>query len=691
MQKNMSIDQRAAIIFENAIGMPATEALAYVRNQADGDRDLEALVTELLNCHTNDQSEQGNPFILDQPILGEDTYLRTLQPDLENEGAVIGRYKLLNRVGEGGMGVVYKAEQVDHIQRWVALKVIKLGMDTQQVVARFALEQQAMAMFDHPCIARLIDAGATSSGRPYYVMDLVEGENIIEYAQHQKLNVAQRLALFTQVCGAIEHAHQRGIIHRDIKPSNILVAVLDGVPMPKVIDFGIAKALHSPTPHSADLTNHSAMLGTPQYMSPEQAESSGADVDTRTDVYGLGVLLYELLTGTTPLNKSDVDLAPGSLAEKLKSQNIEIPSARIRKLQSSIGQTAVDQASVDQSKARIGSPVRQLPPALDWIVMKSISLDRNQRYQSAGNLANDLRRFLNGDPVEAAPPQFGYRLKMHLFKHKLAYFVGAACATAIVGSSIASITYAIKSDRANRSKTKAIHELKEKNIELLSAQKQIESQNLRVRYAKVLAMARTKSMLSILQSFPAQMLAIQNDNFESRGENEQASSPMFENFQFNPQHPDLETCLTKLKLQELLRDDVQQLLEIEQESKEIEKRAVAQFGDQSKEYEATKSKEFSKLFGEDVTVEYRTSITTAETKPLSNANVAGYFRILNNEFRSEFGQSSPHTIASVNLLAAALIQVEEMNAARSLLEDAIKISQTEEATTTSRRLLTRCK
>ncbi len=309
----------------------------------------------------------------------------------ERPGTVIGRYKLLERIGEGGMGVVYMAEQEEPVRRRVALKVIRLGMDTRTVVARFEAERQALAMMDHPNIARVLDAGATETGRPYFVMELVGGVRITEYCDQNELPTSSRLDLFIQVCRAVQHAHQKGIIHRDLKPSNILVTVNDGVGVPKVIDFGIAKATEGRLTDKTVHTQLHQFIGTPAYMSPEQAELSSVDVDTRSDIHSLGVLLYELLTGRTPFDHQElVKIGLDAMRQTIRSKEPLRPSTRLSTLAASELTTV--------AKARRSEPpklIHSLRGDLDWIVMKCLEKDRARRYETANGLAGDVQRHLN--------------------------------------------------------------------------------------------------------------------------------------------------------------------------------------------------------------------------------------------------------------------------------------------------------
>src|SRR5436190_3408555 len=327
-------------------------------------------------------------------------------PD-EAVGQKIGRYKLLERVGEGGCGVVYVAEQTEPVRRRVALKVIKLGMDTKQVVARFEAERQALAMMDHPNIAKVLDAGTTDVGRPFFVMELVRGIRITDHCDQAQLSTKERLDLFIKVCQAIQHAHQKGIIHRDIKPSNILVTLPDGVPVPKVIDFGIAKATEGRLTDNTVYTQLHQFIGTPAYMSPEQAEMSGLDIDTRSDIYSLGVLLYELLAGSTPfdakeLMASGIDAMRKTIREKepvRPSTKLQtLVAADVRRLKIPSSETPGSEEEVRASSRRllrIKETITLLRGDLDWIVMKCLEKDRTRRYDTATGLAADLKRHLN--------------------------------------------------------------------------------------------------------------------------------------------------------------------------------------------------------------------------------------------------------------------------------------------------------
>ncbi len=371
-------------------------------------------------------------------------------PPTEGPGDKIGRYKLLEKIGEGGFGTVYVAEQKEPVKRRVALKVIKLGMDTRQVVARFEAERQALALMDHANIAKIFDGGATASGRPYFVMELVRGTPITQYCDANHLPPFKRLGLFIQVCRAIQHAHQKGVIHRDIKPSNILVTLHDGVPVPKVIDFGIAKATQADLTDKTVYTQFQQFVGTPAYMSPEQAEMSGLDINTRSDIYSLGVLLYELLVGATPFNPRDL-LARGldEMRRTIRETEPIRPSTRLRSMTQEELTTAAERRGADAPKL-----IGLLRGDLDCVVMKCLEKDRTRRYETVNGLAMDIQRHLDNEPVVARPPSAAYRLRKFARRNKVTVTAAAIVAAVLVLGIFASTWEAIRARRAERTQTR---------------------------------------------------------------------------------------------------------------------------------------------------------------------------------------------------------------------------------------------
>ncbi|MGH7140176.1 MAG: serine/threonine-protein kinase, partial [Pirellulales bacterium] len=385
--------------------------------------------------------DQAGSF-LESPAVAPALVATVERPIAERPGTMIGPYKLLEQIGEGGFGVVFMAEQTQPVRRKVALKVLKPGMDTRQVVARFEAERQALAIMDHPNIAKVHDGGATPSGRPYFVMELVKGVPITEFCDHNQLTPRQRLELFIHVCQAVQHAHQKGIIHRDLKPSNILVVVHDTTPVVKVIDFGVAKALGQELTDKTLFTGFAQMVGTPLYMSPEQAGQSGLDVDTRSDIYSLGVLLYELLTGTTPFTKEQFRAAGyDEIRRIIREEEPPKPSTRI----STLGQAASTVSTNRKSDPKhLG---RLLRGEVDWIVMKALEKDRNRRYETANGLARDIERYLHDEPVQACPPSAWYRFRKFTRRKKIALAMAAYVFLALSGIA-GGLGWAVRDKRA---------------------------------------------------------------------------------------------------------------------------------------------------------------------------------------------------------------------------------------------------
>jgi serine/threonine protein kinase/tetratricopeptide (TPR) repeat protein len=445
----MASADRLIDVFNEAKTRPTeVERLRFVAETCGDNVDLKQQVLSLLQAH-----DRAADFLQPSPLFSS-TLLITEKP-----GDRIRHYKLLQKIGEGGCGVVYMAEQEEPVRRRVALKVIKLGMDTRSVIARFEAERQALALMDHPHIAKVLDAGATETGRPYFVMELVHGIKITDYCDQNDLSTEERLKLFTQVCHAIQHAHQKGIIHRDIKPSNILVTLHDGVPAPKVIDFGIAKATNDQRLTDKTIfTAFEQFIGTPAYMSPEQAEMSGLDIDTRSDIYSLGVLLYELLTGKTPLDPEE--LLRSGMAEmrrKIRENEPPRPSTRLSTM------VAADLATI--AKHRQADPPRLIHLVhgdLDWIVMKALEKDRMRRYETANGFAMDVQRHLSNEPVAACPPSNLYRFQKLARRNKMAFAAIAAVTIALALGVVVSSWQALRATRAERAQNK-IRQLAEAN------------------------------------------------------------------------------------------------------------------------------------------------------------------------------------------------------------------------------------
>jgi serine/threonine protein kinase/Flp pilus assembly protein TadD len=424
-------------LFAAALALPVAERQRYLEQACGGDIDLLRRVQALLRVHEEVGGFLETPAVADLPAVARGG--ESKPPLEEAAGTMIGRYKLLQKIGEGGCGVVYMAEQEEPVQRRVALKVIRLGMDTKEVIARFEAERQALALMDHPNIARVFDAGATGTGRPYFVMELVRGVKITDYCDQQNLSTAERLNLFVRVCHAIQHAHQKGVIHRDIKPSNILVTLQDGEPVPKVIDFGIAKATQGRLTDQTLFTAFEQFIGTPAYMSPEQAQLSSVDVDTRSDIYSLGVLLYELLTGRTPFETKEL-LRAG--LDEMRRQIREVeppkPSTRLRTLEAAALTTTAQHRSTEPPKL-----IHLVRGDLDWIVMRCLEKNRARRFETANELAADLARHLHDEPVAARPPSTLYRLQKLVRRNKLAFAAAGTIALALlIGLAVSSWMYA---------------------------------------------------------------------------------------------------------------------------------------------------------------------------------------------------------------------------------------------------------
>jgi serine/threonine protein kinase len=416
-------------IFHEALARGPADRAAYLDRACTGDPALRASVESLLRANA------GASGFMAHPPPGITVDHRTTP---EGPGTVVGPYKLLEQIGEGGFGVVFMAEQTQPIRRKVALKVLKPGMDTRQVVARFEAERQALALMDHPNIAKVHDGGVMSSGRPYFVMELVKGVPITEFCDKNHLTPRKRLELFLPVCQAAQHAHQKGIIHRDLKPSNILVVMHDTTPVVKVIDFGIAKALGQELTDKTLFTGFAQMIGTPLYMSPEQAGQSGLDIDTRSDIYSLGVLVYELLTGTTPFDKERFkSVGDDEMRRIIREEDPPKPSTRLAQSTETLPSISANRHT---EPAKLTKLVRG---ELDWIVMKCLEKDRNRRYETASALAADVQHYLNDEAVQACPPSTWYCFRKFARRNKRALATVSVLAVALLLAVLATSTVLI--------------------------------------------------------------------------------------------------------------------------------------------------------------------------------------------------------------------------------------------------------
>jgi eukaryotic-like serine/threonine-protein kinase len=447
----MPLDQRKAReLFLHAVGkLPPERWEDYVAEGCGGDTELERQVSHLLQVHREAGSFLESPAVALRDLDVDRTFAETPTDEarrltVAQAGTVIGPYKLLQPIGEGGMGTVYMAEQTQPVRRTVALKLIKAGMDSRQVLARFGAERQALALMDHPNIAKVLDAGATEQGCPYFVMELVKGIPITRFCDERRMTLRERLELAIPVCQAVQHAHLKGIIHRDLKPSNVLIALYDGKPVPKIIDFGLAKATGPRLTDQTLYTEFGAVVGTLEYMSPEQAELNQLDIDTRSDIYSLGVLIYELLTGSTPLDQKRVkSVLFLEVLRLIREEESPRPSRRLS--------TTEELPSIAACRHVEPRKLRGLVRGeLDWIVMKALEKDRNRRYETANDLAADLQHYLDDEPVKACPPSATYRLRKLVRRNRVVLSTLAVVCLALIAGTAVATWQAIRATNAER-------------------------------------------------------------------------------------------------------------------------------------------------------------------------------------------------------------------------------------------------
>ena len=648
-------------VFHETLSLPREKQLEFVRLKCNGDLAKQSMLLELVHSH---QENEASGFLLDR-LPAETLQHQDRIDEADHVGTQIGPYKLLEVIGEGGMGVVFMAEQTEGVRRRVALKIIKLGMDTKMVVARFEAERQAMAMFDHPNITKVLDAGTTSAGRPYFVMELVRGTGLSTFVKDQKADLKTRLSLLLDICRAVQHAHQKGVIHRDLKPSNVLVTIHDGVPVPKVIDFGIAKAIGQNRLTDKTLfTRFSATLGTPQYMSPEQAEMTGLDVDTRSDVYSLGAILYELVTDTTPIRPQVFKTtSPLALHETIRNADIETPSSRI--------QTSLPEGST------LRKEVAQGFGELDWVIMKALSRDRRQRYESASELAADVNRYLQGEPVLAIAPS---RMRKWIASGRRHFRVLASLFmfTFVLSSvSVLCVFLAVKNSKTSKKLAEKNRVLAE-NVQLLEKTRQdLRSIVVQQKYDAAISLAIAKFDSFFVQQMEKIGMELFEDVIAESNlvkENNQEDSYDEDQSLFG----DFDLCFMydfELVLQLSNRDLVKAGLErIEQHIQESEKFSLEVMAIDSETNHSTDEDDW--LAGG-----HQHSPECLLLQKTSNQRLIDFrpkfFRLLVDEYRIEFGSDAPEVAEALQMLAIALIQSKNYSEAEARLREAAVLGDQE--------------
>ena len=544
----LSTIEELSRIFALVADVPSSQQ-EEILEELCADSDMRDRVRDLLDADASDDT------LLDHSLCPK--------PPQIHPGERIAGYELLQELGEGGMGIVFKAEQTEPVHRTVALKVIKPGIDTREVIARFNAERQALSMMDHPNIAKVLDAGSTDTGRPFFVMELVKGEPITQYCDKQRLSARQRLKLFVSVCQAIQHAHQKGIIHRDIKPSNVLVAEYDGRPIAKVIDFGVAKAINQTLTEMNLHTGFGQIIGTYEYMSPEQSRVEQVDVDTRSDIYSLGVLLYELLTGSPPFSKERLrSVAWDEMMRIIKEEDPPKPSSRLSEWSkrktvnnSAPPRTFLLGGSVERKKNESAKLGRLIRNELDWIVMKAMDKDRNRRYGTPNGLANDIERFLSGEAVTACPPTSIYRFRKFANRNKAVLATSAIVATSLVLGLVGTTWQAVRAKRAeevaatNADEAQAVNSfLTDDLLGLAGAESQLSAglrpdPNLKLNTLLDRALAKTTERFANQPQLKADLQATLASSFSSIGRYEEASSLYQEMLEYlalskGPEHPE---------------------------------------------------------------------------------------------------------------------------------------------------------